>query len=71
MDVAVRKVLALGAGALMVKFDVEAMYRTIPVHPEDRWLLGMLWKGKLFVDKTLPFGLQRFTVQWLMRCSGS
>ena len=47
-----------GAGALMAKFDMEAAYRMVPVHPEDRWLLGMLWKGKLFVDKTLPFGLR-------------
>ena len=58
VDEAVRKVLALGAGTLMAKFDVEGAYRTIPVHPEDRWLLGMKWEGKLYVDKTLPFGLR-------------
>ena len=30
----------------------------MPVHPEDRPLLGMAWKGKLFVDTALPFGLR-------------
>ena len=58
VDEAVRKVLALGAGTLMAKFDVEGAYRTIPVHPEDRWLLGMKWEGKLYVDKALPFSLR-------------
>ena len=28
------------SGALMAKFDVEAAYRNIAVHPEDRYLLG-------------------------------
>ena len=41
VDEAVRKVLILGAGTLLAKFDVEGAYRTVPVHPEDRWLLGM------------------------------
>ena len=58
VDEAVRKVLALGAGTLMAKFDVEGAYCTVPVHPEDRWLLGMKWEDKLYVDKALPFGLR-------------
>ena len=29
-----------------------------PVHPDDRLLLGMEWKGQLFVDTALPFGLR-------------
>ena len=28
----------------------------MPVHPEDRSLLGMQWKGQLYVDTCLPFG---------------
>ena len=27
------------------------------MHPDDRLLLGMRWKGKLYVDTALPFGL--------------
>ena len=32
-------------------------YRNVPVHPEDRWLTGMKWRDRLFVDSALPFGL--------------
>ena len=56
-DVAAR-VVCLGRGALMAKFDLKSAYRNIPVHPDDRWLLGMVWEDKLFVDTALPFGLR-------------
>ena len=58
VDEAVRIVCQLGAGALLAKFDVESAYRLIPVHPDDRMLLGMLWKEKAYVDMSLPFGLR-------------
>lgn len=51
-------VSSYGPGALMAKFDVEAAYRNIAVHPKDRFLLGMKWRGQFFVDLTLPFGLR-------------
>eukprot|EP00731_Ephydatia_muelleri_P000369 Em0001g369a len=47
----------LGQGALMTKVDIEAAYRLVPVHPHDRPLLGMEWKGQIFADPMLPFGL--------------
>ena len=28
------------------------------IHTNDHWMLGMKWKGQLFVDKASPFGLQ-------------
>ena len=46
-----------GRGALMAKVDIKSAYRTIPVHPDDRALLGMVWKRHLFIDMALPFGL--------------
>lgn len=58
VDDIVKMVSKLGPGARMAKFDVEAAYRNIPVHPADRHLLGMKWKGKYFVDLVLPFGLR-------------
>ncbi len=58
VDDVVRRVLALVEGALITKADVKAAYRNIPVHPKDRWLLGMKWEGETFVDGTLPFGLR-------------
>ena len=56
-DIATR-VLKLGRGALVAKFDLKAAYRHILVHPDDRRLLGMEWKGGLYLDATLPFGLR-------------
>ena len=67
VHIAVSKVLALGAGTMMAKFDVEGAYRTVPVHPEHRWLLGMKWEGKLYVDKVLPFVPPKFTMQHAMQ----
>ena len=56
-DIAAR-VLKLGKEALVAKFDLKAAYRHIPVHPDDRGLLGMEWKGELYLDATLLFGLR-------------
>ena len=47
-----------GLGALMAKFDVEAAYRNIAVHPSDRYLLGLKWHKHYYVDLTLSFGLR-------------
>ena len=80
VDVAVKRVLALGEGAKLAKFDVEGAYRTVPVHPDDRWLLGMRWRDKLYVDKVLPFGLRSApkiynavadALQWILRREGT
>ena len=48
---------ALGQGALLVKVDVKEAYRLVPVHPDDRKLLAVEWKGERFLDTMLPFGL--------------
>ena len=58
LDQIVSMVLKHGPGALMAKFDVEAAYRNIAVHPDDWYLLGMKWRGRFFVDLALPFGLR-------------
>ena len=55
---AARGVVAYGPGALLSKVDVKSAYRMVPVHPDDRWLLGMVWGDQLFVDTVLPFGLR-------------
>ncbi|KAK3734847.1 hypothetical protein QZH41_011755 [Actinostola sp. cb2023] len=58
VDQIIQMVSDLGRGALMAKFDVESAYRNVAVHPSDRYLLGMKWKGNYFVDLALPFGLR-------------
>lgn len=58
VDDAVTQILRLGRGTMMAKVDIEHAYRNVPVHPGDRHLLGMSWRGKVFVDTVLPFGLR-------------
>ena len=55
VDVVAKKLASLGPGALMAKVDVEAAYRLIPVHPKDRHLLAVQWKGATFA--IAPFRL--------------
>ena len=58
VDEVAERVVGVGKGALLAKFDLKAAYRNVPVHPEDRWLLGMVSGDKLYVDSVLPFGLR-------------
>ena len=48
----------MGPGTLLAKIDIKSAYHIIPVHPADRHQLGMSWKGGIYVDTTLPFGLR-------------
>ena len=55
----VNVILGFGLGAVVLsKVDIRSAYRTVTVHPEDGWLLGMQWGGQLFIDTVLPFGLR-------------
>ena len=47
----------LGKGSLFAKVDIESAYRLVPVHPQDRILQAMEWKGNVYMDPMLPFGL--------------
>ena len=58
VDDAVRVVLRLGRGCIIAKLDIRSAYRIVPVHPDDRPLLGMQWSKGLYVDTALPFGLR-------------
>ena len=49
---------ANGRGVLLDKVDIEAAYRLIPVHPQDRLLQAMRWDGDIYADPMLPFGLR-------------
>ena len=55
---AISAVMRLGQGSKLAKFDLENAYRLIPVHPDDRPLLGIRWKGVTYIDGALPFGLR-------------
>ena len=51
----------------------------VPVHPDDRWLLGIKWEGSLYVDTTLLFSLRSAlkifsaivdAVEWIVKQAG-
>ncbi len=58
VDNVVQKILSLGRGSMLAKIDIESAFRNMPVHPDDRHLLGMVWDNKLYIDTVLPFGLR-------------
>ena len=58
LDEVVQQISKAGQGALLAKMDIDSTYRNIPVHPADRPLLGMRWKGSIFFDTRLPFGFR-------------
>jgi hypothetical protein len=55
---AVRLVAQAGRGAVMMKRDLKAAFRHVPINPCDYWLLIFEWDGKFYVDMFLPFGLR-------------
>ena len=42
----VRGIVERGRGTRLAKVDIKCAYRNVLVHPEDRWLTGMLWMGR-------------------------
>jgi hypothetical protein len=57
-------VRSIGPGAMLAKIDVKAAFRCVPVHPSDRWLLGMKWCNLFYADLALPFGLKSSPAIW-------
>ena len=48
----------LGLGTELAEADIKVTYRITPILPDDRPLLAMKWEGHIYVNGTLPFGLQ-------------
>ena len=75
----VRRAMQLGNRALMAKVDIEAAYRLIPIHAQDRPILEVRWEGWIYLDAMLPFGLRSApkifnavadALQWLLERQG-
>ena len=69
----------LGRGAKLAKLDIAKAYRIVPIHPDDRHLLGMKWQGQIYLDSALPFGLRSAPkafnavadgLEWVIRSRG-
>ena len=54
IDNAVAVIQCLGSGTVM---DLKAAYCYVPVHPDDRHLLGTCWDNCIYINTVLPFGL--------------
>ena len=79
VDTAVQRIMELGRNSLLAKIDIEHAYRNVPVHPDERHLLGMYWGGAVYIDTVLPFGLRSApkifsaiadTLEWIARQEG-
>ena len=76
---AAQMILQLGPGTEMAKIDIASAFRLIPVHPDDRYLLGMKWNDHVYIDRQLPVGLRSApllfngyadALEWIIRASG-
>lgn len=65
-DHACDAIRSLGPGCLLIKLDVEAAYKQVPVRREDWPLIGFKWRGKWYYERTLPFGLKSSCRLWEM-----
>ncbi len=69
VDTVIERIVKLGRDTLLAQVDIEHAYHNVPVHPDDRQLLGMKWKESLYVDMVSPFGLRSVPKScqlWLM-----
>ena len=63
-DAACVLIRRLGRGCWLIKLDVEAAYKQVPVREEDWPLLGFKWRGKFYYERVLPFGLTSSCRKW-------
>ena len=58
------------SGALLAKMDIKHAFRLLLVHLADHHLLAMNWKGNLFIDTCLSFGLRSAPKLWQISYRG-
>ena len=59
----------LGRGCQLIKLDVEAAYKQVPVRSADWPLLCFKWEGKYYHEVCLPFGLSSSCAKWELYAS--
>ena len=79
VDDVAKVALQLGRGAKLAKLDIAKAYRMVPIHLDDRYLMGMKWQGQIYLDSALPFGLRSAPkvfnavadgLEWVIRSRG-
>lgn len=61
---AARAIRKMGRGCFLIKLDVKAAYKIVPVRREDWCLLGFKWEEKWYYERVLPFGLRSSCRLW-------
>lgn len=64
IDDAMTSIKSQGHGALLIKIDIAAAYRCVPIRREDWPLLGIKWRDHYYMDMCLPFGLKSSCAIW-------
>ena len=58
IDDAILSILMSGRNTMLAKTDIKSAFCLLPVHPADRHLLGMKWRGNVYIDQCILFGLR-------------
>jgi len=58
LDDAIHRIERRGRLTMLRKRDLKDAFRFIPISPLDHWLFLFEWKGSIYVDLFLPFGLR-------------
>ena len=58
IDDAVLSILRSGRSTMLAKIDIKNAFCLLPVHPADHHLLGIKWRGNVYIDHCIPFGLR-------------
>ena len=43
---------------MLAKINIKSAFRLLPVHPADLHLLGVKWRGRIYIDHCIPFSLR-------------
>ena len=79
MDDMAKVALQLGQRTKLAKLDIAKAYHVVPIHLDDRCLLGMKWQGQIYLDSVLPFSLRSAPkafiavadgLEWMIRSRG-
>ena len=54
VDDAIVFIIKCGRGALRAKYDIKSAYHILPIHPSQRFLFGMHWKGNFSLIYVSP-----------------
>ncbi len=58
IDEVASQIAVYGKNTKLAKVDIEEAYRLVPIHADDKQILGDQWEKTIYVDATLPFGLR-------------